>query len=207
MFDGRAEKFCNVTSHSDFAYLCRKLRERGAAVSIVGKAKAPNALRNASDQFFEWISELGTTESDYPGKLLIAKSKLALVERRPRFVVEAVSLLANATSDVQAHLPALGQYLKRTDPAFTRAAYGHAGLVDMLKTYDLLVLTRADKGYYTVKLAPIVGLNRASPMKATFWDFWRPGICYDKGAWTDAYLERAERSLKPGRTRRLKISP
>ncbi len=54
----------------------------------------------------------------------------------------------------------------------------------------------------------IVGLNPASPMKATFWDFWRPGIGYDKGAWMDAYLaERAERPLKPGRIRRPKISP
>jgi hypothetical protein len=54
----------------------------------------------------------------------------------------------------------------------------------------------------------IVGLNPASPMKATFWDFWRPGIGYDKAAWMDAYVaERAERPLKPGRTRRRRISP
>lgn len=54
----------------------------------------------------------------------------------------------------------------------------------------------------------IVGLNPASPMKGTFWDFWRPGVGYDKGAWMDAYLaKRAERPLKPGRTRRPKISP
>lgn len=155
MFDGRADKFCIVTSDSDFAYLCRKLRERGATVSIVGEAKSPNALRNASDQFFEWTPESGATESDEPGKLSIAKSEPTLVKRRPRFVIEAVSLLSSATSDGQVHLSALGQYLKRTDPAFTPAAYGHTGLVDMLKTYDLLVLTRADKGHYTVELAPI----------------------------------------------------
>lgn len=54
LFDSRAETFCLVTSDSDFAYLCRKLRERGATVHIVGEAKSPDALRNASDQFFEW---------------------------------------------------------------------------------------------------------------------------------------------------------
>lgn len=54
----------------------------------------------------------------------------------------------------------------------------------------------------------IVGLNPASPMNATFWDFWRPGVGYDKAAWMDAYVaERAKRPLKPGRTRRRKISP
>lgn len=36
LFDHRADMFCLVTSDSDFAYLCRKLRERGAAVCIVG---------------------------------------------------------------------------------------------------------------------------------------------------------------------------
>ena len=58
MFDQRAESFCLVTSDSDFAYLCRKLRERGATVCIVGEAKTPEALRNASDQFFEWQPSL-----------------------------------------------------------------------------------------------------------------------------------------------------
>jgi uncharacterized protein (TIGR00288 family) len=55
LFDDRADTFCLVTSDSDFAYLCRKLRERGATVHIVGEAKTPDALRNASDQFFQWI--------------------------------------------------------------------------------------------------------------------------------------------------------
>lgn len=41
LFDQRADIFCLVTSDSDFAYLCRKLRERGATVLIVGEAKPP----------------------------------------------------------------------------------------------------------------------------------------------------------------------
>ena len=49
-----AGTFCLVTSDSDFSYLCRKLRERGATVYIVGEHKTPDALRNASDRFFEW---------------------------------------------------------------------------------------------------------------------------------------------------------
>ena len=54
----------------------------------------------------------------------------------------------------------------------------------------------------------IVGLNPASPMKAGFWDFWRTGVGFDKTAWMNAYLsERAERPLKPGKTRRPRISP
>lgn len=60
LFDDRVETFCLVTSDSDFAYLCRKLRERGATVHIVGEAKSPDALRNASDQFFEWSPSVET---------------------------------------------------------------------------------------------------------------------------------------------------
>ena len=38
LFDRRADTFCIVTSDSDFAYLCRKLRERGSTVLIVGES-------------------------------------------------------------------------------------------------------------------------------------------------------------------------
>lgn len=54
LFDARSETFCIVTSDSDDAYLCRKLRERGATVCVIGEAKTPMALRKATDQFFEW---------------------------------------------------------------------------------------------------------------------------------------------------------
>lgn len=154
MFDGRAEKFCIVTSDSDFAYLCRKLRERGASVAIVGESKTPNALRNASDQFFEWYPEQAKLEHIEDNKPSPGRPEAPLVKRRPRFVIEAVSLLASASSGGQVDLGGLGQYLKRTDPSFTPAAYGHSGLLDMLRTYDLLVLTKAEKGHHTVELAP-----------------------------------------------------
>ena len=157
MFDGRIDRFCLVTSDSDFAYLCRKLRERGATVSIVGEAKTPAALRNASDQFFEWAH--AHMEPDHspdlrPPSPAVGSREKTVIKRRPRFVVDAVALLAGPTADGQVHLSALGQYLKRTDPAFSPAVYGYSGLVDMLKTYNLLVLTKAEGGHYTVELAP-----------------------------------------------------
>jgi len=160
MFDHRADTFCLVTSDSDFAYLCRKLRERGATVCIVGEVKTPDALRNASDQFFEWQpAEAVPDTSEHNGsKIVIAKpdpvkvSPVPVVKRRPKFVVEAVSLLASDTSEGRVGLGALGQYLKRTDPAFSPTIYGHSGLLDMLKTYDLLALKKAEGGHYTVGL-------------------------------------------------------
>lgn len=175
MFDQRAETFCLVTSDSDFAYLCRKLRERGARVCIVGEAKTPEALRNASDQFFEWsLAEVdpdATTDSaeKAPVKREAANKPKAIkpesnkepvkepnkppAKQRPRFVVEAVSLLASDSSEGKVALGPLGQYLKRTDPAFSPKTYGHSGLLDMLKTYDLLEVKQDSAGGWLVWLA------------------------------------------------------
>jgi uncharacterized protein (TIGR00288 family) len=166
-FDGRVDTFCLVTSDSDFAYLCRKLRERGATVYIVGESKTPDALRNASDQFFESAPRTQSPEDDVetaakvkpkggstakPDSLKQEKDK-PISKRRPRFVVEAVTLLAGDTSDGIVRLSALGQYLKRTDPAFSPKAYGHSGLLSMLKNYDLLAVCLQESGHWCVSLA------------------------------------------------------
>jgi hypothetical protein len=167
MFDQRADTFCLVTSDSDFAYLCRKLRERGATVCIVGESKTPEALRNASDQFFEWApTEAGHEANAETAEKILHKETIAHkagtpkqdtlkapLKFRPRFVVEAVSLLASDTSEGKVGLGQLGQYLKRTDPAFSPQAYGHSGLLDMLRTYDLLEPKQEDGGHWSVRLA------------------------------------------------------
>jgi len=166
MFDHRADNFCLVTSDSDFAYLCRKLRERGATVCIVGEVKTPDALRNASDQFFEWQpAEPGSDAVDQfgpkgvPAKLEHGKLQAKpSVKRRPKFIIEAVSLLSSDTSEGKVPLGALGLYLKRTDPGFSPTIYGHSGLLDMLKTYDLLALKKEEGGHYTVGLNTKNGL-------------------------------------------------
>lgn len=167
LFDRRADTFCLVTSDSDFAHLCRKLRERGATVYIVGEAKTPPALRNASDQFFEWgkppSAEPSPAEPANPGQAAPAKAESAkpeppkpAIKRRPRFVVEAVRLLASDTPEGKVHLGGLGQYLKRTDPAFSTQTYGYSGLLEMLRHYDLLILHQEPGGHWSVKLSPKV---------------------------------------------------
>ena len=49
--------------------------------------------------------------------------------------------MANNSSEGKVHLGGLGQYLKRTDPAFFPQAHGHSGLLDMLSNYDLLTVS------------------------------------------------------------------
>lgn len=146
LFDARADTFCLVTSDSDFAHLCRKLRERGAAVLIVGETKTPEALRNASDQFFEW-SEASPEPAD------ASKAKPAAVakppaKRRPKALMNAVALLAADSAEGRVGLGALGQYLKRTDPGFSPKAYGHSTLSDMVRSYPDLVMVHENGGFW-----------------------------------------------------------
>lgn len=156
LFDQRADTFCLVTSDSDFAYLCRKLRERGATVHIVGEAKTPDALRNASDQFFEWTPPEPAAAADAATAATPAPAPAppaAKPKQRPKALVNAVKLLAADTPDGRVHVGGLGSYLRRTDPAFSPQTYGHSGLVSMLKTYDLLALRQEAGGHWTVALA------------------------------------------------------
>lgn len=156
MFDSRADTFCLVTSDSDFAYLCRKLRERGAIVHIVGESKTPDALRNASDQFFEWLPPEPVAEPADPAKpkAAAAAGPKPVAKRRPKAVIKAVELLAGDTPDGWVGLGALGQYLKRTDPGFSPKAFGHAALSDMIRTYPDLVMDQQSGTGLWVSLKP-----------------------------------------------------
>lgn len=163
LFDDRADTFCLVASDSDYSYLCRKLRERGATVYIVGEAKTPDALRNASDQFFEWAKpptiEPAPASSERKQEAVRidagkADATKPASKRRPMIVVDAVTMLAGNSPEGKVNLGQLGQYLKRTDPAFSPQTYGHSGLLDMLRTYDLVAVQLEPGGYWTVKLAP-----------------------------------------------------
>lgn len=154
LFDNRADLFCLVTSDSDFAYLCRKLRERGAAVCIVGESKTPPALRNASDQFFEWRKD--SVSEDVPNLTEKGDGSAQVSEHESKestaFVVEAVSLLAGDAPEGKVTVSAVGFYLKRRDPSFSPSKYGFSGLLEMMKAHDSLNLHKELGGHWTVSL-------------------------------------------------------
>ena len=165
LFDQRADTFCLVTSDSDFAGLCRKLRERGATVHVIGEAKTPEALRNASDQFFQWRGPEQAPVVD-AAPLPIKTTPQPKPKLRPKAVVSAVKLTAAESADGRVSVSALGSYLRRTDPSFSPQTYGHSGLVNMLRTYDLLDLRQEPSGHWSVALgspavdaAPMADMN------------------------------------------------
>lgn len=64
-----------------------------------------------------------------------------------------MTLLTGDTSEGKVGLGALGQYLKRTDPSFSPNLYGHSGLLNMVKTYDLLTTQREETGGWSVSIS------------------------------------------------------
>ena len=76
--------------------------------------------------------------------------------------MEAVELLSSETPEGKVSLGTLGQYLKRTDPAFSPGTFRHSGLLNMLSTYDLLKLIKEPGGHYTVALSREAPLKEAS---------------------------------------------
>jgi uncharacterized protein (TIGR00288 family) len=145
-FDQRVDAFCLVTSDSDFVQLCKKLRERGAMVYIVGEAKTPDALRNTCDQFFAW-SKPETTPIKKPDA--DAQPKLAAAKKTyPDIVATAVEIMSAQNEEGRVGLGALGQFLKRTDPAFTAKSFGHSGLLSLVKSDPRLFVVNVDGGSY-----------------------------------------------------------
>jgi uncharacterized protein (TIGR00288 family) len=143
-FDRRVDAFCIVTSDSDFVHLCKKLRERGAMVYIVGEEKTPAALRNTCDQFFAW----NRPDKASPKKMDAdsQSSKPALKIPASDFLVSAVEIMSAQSEEGRVGLGALGQFLKRTDPAFTPKAFGHSGLLALIKSDPRLFVISMDGG-------------------------------------------------------------
>ncbi|WP_182655723.1 NYN domain-containing protein [Stenotrophomonas lacuserhaii] len=161
LLDGRADTFCLVSSDSDFAYLCRKLRERGASVVVAGDAQSPMALRKACDQFFEGKT---TSVAAVPAPVMkppaapktsavaAPKAAMPVAKKPPTLLVDAVRQLASQSPGGKVGGTELGQYLSKTHPGFKPKTYGHAGLKKMVKSHAQLALGTDVSGNWAVTL-------------------------------------------------------
>ncbi len=157
LLDDRADHFVLVTSDSDFAYLCRKLRERGAVVAVVGETKSPVTLRKACDVFHEWAcpAPVVVTPAATAVKIPVAPAAKkpatpAAAKQKPDLLVKAVRALGGIDPSSKVDLSALGQHLRKLHPGFTSKKYGHSTLLKMIKTYDVLRHTQDKAGAWTV---------------------------------------------------------
>jgi len=166
LLDRRADSFVIVTSDADFVHLCHKLRERGAAVRVVGEDKTPDALRNACDQFFEFVparpvKPAPAVSADCPAQEpATAAAVLPIARARPQFIIKAVMHLAAGKPDGKVHLGELGNYLAGQHPGFLKK-HGYPKLIDMLRDYPALELAGQDKQAWTVRMKSQAGHRAA----------------------------------------------
>ncbi len=151
LLDGRADTFVLVTSDSDFVCLCRKLRERGATVYVVGDAKTPLPLRKICDRFFEAASskqnppaviqqKMPAPTVPQPAAEKAAKKTGPQPKSCPQFFFDEVRRLASESPSGKVALTALGQHLHKSHPGFSTSKYGHAKLSTMVNGYGQLKL-------------------------------------------------------------------
>lgn len=172
LLEKRADTFVLVTSDSDFVGLSQKIKERGAAVHIVGEVKSPDSLRRACDQFFECATPeppdnscpvpFGMPKSfSYGGSGSVGRSY-------PSFVVTELGLLLNERQAQKVTLASFGAHLKAVNPAFDPKIYGHEKLSNMLKGYTSgIVMTPDDRCHYWVSQPqPSMSTPLASPVPA-----------------------------------------
>lgn len=166
LLDKRADCFLVVTSDSDFVHLCHKLRERGAAVHVVGEAKTPDALRGASDRFFEFIPAAATPATLEPPRAALAPvpaapAAAAEAKKHPAFVIDAVVQLSASAPGGRVDLGALGNHLAKVTPGFKSKQYDYPKLIDMLRAYPSLEVRKQGGKAWTVRIAPGIGCKAA----------------------------------------------
>lgn len=166
LLDRRADCFLVVTSDSDFVHLCHKLRERGAAVHVVGEAKTPDALRGACDRFFEFIPAEAVSATPEPPRAALAPVPAGPVAspeagKQPAFVIDAVAQLSAGAPGGRVHLGALGSQLTKVTPGFKSKQYGYPKLIDMLRAYPSLEVRDQGGQAWTVRIVHGAGRKAA----------------------------------------------
>jgi len=148
MFECKADVFCLVTNDSDFSFLCRKLRERGSKVYIIGEQKSSNALRSCCDMFFEFVPRflpnLQTTKVTPPktpakpitpaaNKTASNKAQNLTLSQAFKIICAVVQENTGAGKDDHIYLGVLANAVKNLNPHITPKNYDFANWSTMLK--------------------------------------------------------------------------
>lgn len=129
LYEGNVDRFCIVSSDSDFTRLVIRLREAGRYVIGIGERKTPGAFITACDKFIymDIIDKVGTEEL----KVKIdrkAHDKLVAMIRE--------SINAKADDNGYVYMGDLGNHLMTKYPDFDPRNYGFYQLTPLLKALD-----------------------------------------------------------------------
>ena len=159
LYANNVEAFAIVTSDSDFTSLAMRLRESGKTVYGLGRERTPMSLQNACDQFID-LELLGAEDSaeetpDEPSQEPAPKANPQSV------LTKAVN--ATAGDDGWANLSAIGNHIRRSQPAFDPRRFGHAKLGELVAAQPYLE-TKANGATTLVRLKQA---RKKTPAKKT----------------------------------------
>ncbi|AMC92783.1 Maebl [Erysipelothrix larvae] len=131
LYEGNVERFCIISSDSDFTRLAVRLRESGRYVIGIGERKTPSAFIVACDKFIYMdLIEMKTPTQEQD--LQVSKKKLSDLKH---LVESSINDLADDNGYV--FMGDLGNLLMKKRPDFDPRDYGFYQLTQLLKAMKL----------------------------------------------------------------------
>ena len=131
LYEGNVERFCIVSSDSDFTRLVIRLREEGRYVIGIGERKTPNAFIVACDKFIYMdIIDLVETKGIKPQHGINHKDSNKLIQ----LIRSSINDLADDNGYV--YMGDLGNHLMKKQPDFDPRNYGYYQLTPLLKALN-----------------------------------------------------------------------
>ena len=127
---GTVGGFCIVSSDSDFTRLAMRIREQGLFVMGIGRPDTPKSFVNACEVFVH-TTNIGHKDDPQP------------TVRKPESGVDWVRYVRAAIEVADGHdghidgwapLSAVGNYVRKLDPAFDARSFGHKTLSALIKS-------------------------------------------------------------------------
>ncbi len=133
LYEDNVERFCIVSSDSDFTRLAIRLREAGRYVIGIGERKTPNAFITACDKFI-YMDIIDRIEREDLNVQMDRKTKHKLVS-----MIKG-SINAKADDNGYVYMGDLGNHLMSKNPDFDTRSYGYYQLTPLLKALNAFVI-------------------------------------------------------------------
>lgn len=135
LYEGNVERFCIVSSDSDFTRLVIRLREEGRYVIGIGERKTPGAFIVACDKFIYMdIIDLVETKGIDAKIDVDSKSRNKLI----KLIRSSINDLADDNGYV--YMGDLGNHLMKKQPDFDPRNYGYYQLTPLLKALNQFII-------------------------------------------------------------------
>lgn len=147
LHSGVANGFCIVSSDSDYTRLATRIREQGIFVIGIGRRQTPEAFVNACD-LFVYTENLTPSKAAQP-TIEVDKST-SKSKDWAQMVEQAIKM--TDTPDGWLLLSAVGNNLRKLDPAFDARTYGHPNLTELVRSDSSKFEFRLSNGHGQTKV-------------------------------------------------------